>query len=97
MQRRLLRNRDEIDCAQLPDRIRTYSADVRGLMATRQLTLMCAAPTVLHDPQRITPLPLAFSIEGANQKLDNVLKGIEQLPLPPTPDEPGLPGPDLDL
>lgn len=87
----------EIDYTQLPERIHTYSAADRDRMAARQLTIMDADPEVLHDPNRTAPLPLAFLVEGASQKLDNILKGIEDFPPHPASDEPGPSGPDINL
>ncbi|MHB8751180.1 MAG: hypothetical protein ACYDBJ_18570, partial [Aggregatilineales bacterium] len=72
----------ETDYTQLPTHLDTYSAADRDLIAARQLTLMSADPKVLSDPERTEPLPLAFAIAGASQKLANVLNGIEPL-LPP--------------
>ena len=73
---------DDIDYTEQPKRIQTYSASDRDKIAARQLTILAADPAVLNNPKRIEPLPLSFAIEGASQKLDNVLKGIEPL-VPP--------------
>jgi hypothetical protein len=77
---------DEIDYTEQPKRIESYSASDRNRIAARQLTIFAADPAVLNNPMRIEPLPLSFAIEGASQKLDNVLKGIEPL-VPPRADD----------
>ena len=77
---------EDIDYTRPPALIETYSKQDQDKIAARQLTVVQAASRgLLSEPDR-QPQPLAFALEGASQKLENVLNGIEPLE-PPAPSQ----------
>jgi hypothetical protein len=66
--------------------IDSYSNQDKDKIAARQLTVMLAASRGLLSESDRQPQPLAFALEGASQKLENVLSGTEPLE-PPTPSQ----------